>query len=159
MLLFDKSWQFVIFLTINLPNNELWCRRKHNYNGRKHNSIYNNLPLHLYHLDERASNYAGGPMYYIANCLYHDTTKTWWRYQMETFSALLAVCAGNSPVPGEFPTQRPVTRSFNVFFNVRRNKRSSKQSWGWWSETPLRSLWRHCYGREPIGLFGFVRIS
>ena len=36
---------------------------------------------------------------------------TWWRHQMETFSALLAICAGNSPVPGEFPTQRPVTWS------------------------------------------------
>ena len=36
---------------------------------------------------------------------------------METFSALLAICAGNSPVPGEFPTQRPVTRSFVVFFD------------------------------------------
>ena len=35
---------------------------------------------------------------------------------METFSALLALCAGNSPVPGDFPTQRPVTRSFDVFF-------------------------------------------
>ena len=35
----------------------------------------------------------------------------WWRHQMETFSALLAICAGNSPVPGEFPTQRPVTRA------------------------------------------------
>ena len=34
---------------------------------------------------------------------------------METFSALLAICAGNSPVPGEFPAQRPVTRSFDVF--------------------------------------------
>ena len=33
---------------------------------------------------------------------------TWWRHQMETFSALLAICAGNSPVPGEFPSQRPV---------------------------------------------------
>ena len=40
----------------------------------------------------------------------------WWRHQMETFSALLALCAGNSPVPGEFPAQRPVTRSFHVFF-------------------------------------------
>ena len=39
----------------------------------------------------------------------------WWRHQMKTFSALLALCAGNSPVPGEFPTQSPVTRSFDVF--------------------------------------------
>ena len=50
-------------------------------------------------------------------------SKTWWRHQMETFSALLALCAGNSPVPGEFPSQRPVTRSFDVFFDLRRNKR------------------------------------
>ena len=50
----------------------------------------------------------------------------WWRHQMETFSALLAICAGNSPVPGEFPTQRPVTRSFDVFFGLRLNKRLSK---------------------------------
>ena len=53
-------------------------------------------------------------------------------------SALLALCAGNSPVPGEFPAQRPVTRSFDVFFDMRPNKRLSKQSWGWWFETPSR---------------------
>ena len=62
---------------------------------------------------------------------------------METFSALLAICAGNSPVPGEFPTQRPVTQSFDVFFDLRLNKRLSKQWWGWWFETPSRPLWRH----------------
>ena len=43
----------------------------------------------------------------------------WWRHQMETFSALLALCAMNSPVTGEFPAQRPVTRSFDVFFDLR----------------------------------------
>ena len=47
---------------------------------------------------------------------------SWWRHQMETFSALLAICAGNSPVPGEFPAQRPVTRSFDIFFDLRLNK-------------------------------------
>ena len=45
---------------------------------------------------------------------------------METFSALLAICVGNSPVPGEFPAQRPVTRSFDVFFDLRLNKRLGK---------------------------------
>ena len=45
---------------------------------------------------------------------------------METISALLAICAGNSSVPGEFPTQRPVTQSFDVFFDLRLNKRLSK---------------------------------
>ena len=62
------------------------------------------------------------------------------------FSALLAICAGNSPVPGEFPTQRPVTRSFDVFFDLRLNKRLSKQSWSWWFETLSRPLRRHCNG-------------
>ena len=52
-------------------------------------------------------------------------------------------CAGNWPVPGEFPTQRPVTRSFGVHFDLRLNKRLSKQLWGWWFETPSRLLWRH----------------
>ena len=70
--------------------------------------------------------------------------ETWWRHQMEIFSALLALCAGNSPVPGEFPTQRPVTRSFDVYFDLRPNKRLSKQWWGWWFETQSCSLWRHC---------------
>ena len=57
---------------------------------------------------------------------------TWWRHQMETISALLALCEVNSPVIGEFPSQRQVTRSFGVFFDLRLNKRLSKQSWGWW---------------------------
>ena len=63
---------------------------------------------------------------------------------METFSALPAVCAGNSPVTGEFPAQRPMTQSFEIFFDLRLNKRLSKQSWGWWFETPPRPLWHHC---------------
>ena len=67
----------------------------------------------------------------------------WWRHQMETFSALLAICAGNSPVPGEFPIQRPVTRSFDVFFDLRSNKRLSKQWRGWWFETQSYPLWHH----------------
>ena len=45
---------------------------------------------------------------------------------METFSALLAICAGNSLLPGEFPAQRPVTRSFDIFFDLRLIKRLSK---------------------------------
>ena len=44
---------------------------------------------------------------------------------METFSALLAICVGNLPVPGEFPAQKPVTRSFDVFLDLRLNNRLS----------------------------------
>ena len=72
--------------------------------------------------------------------------KAWWRHQMEIFSALLALCAGNPLVTGEFPSQRPVTRSFDVFFDLCLNKRLSKQSCCWWFETPSRPLWRYCNG-------------
>ena len=76
----------------------------------------------------------------------HVSPETWWRHQMETFSALPALCVVSSPVIGEFPTQRPVTWSFEVFFDLRRNKLLNKQSWGLWFETPSCSLWRHCNG-------------
>ena len=56
----------------------------------------------------------------------------WSRHQMDTFSALLALCAGNSSVTGEFPSQRAVTQSFDVFFDLCLNKRLSKQ---WWFES------------------------
>ena len=79
----------------------------------------------------------------IRLCPYVRKGLPWWRHQMETFFASLAICAGNSPVSGEFPAQRPVTRSFDVFFELRLNERLSKQSWGWWSETPSCPLWRH----------------
>ena len=61
-----------------------------------------------------------------------EPKRPWWHHQMEIFSALLAICAGNSPVTGELPTQRPMTQSFGVFFDLSLNKRPSKQSWGWW---------------------------
>ena len=71
-------------------------------------------------------------------CDKHDDVIEW-----KHFFALLALCAGNSPVTGEFPAQRPVTRSFDVFCDLRLNKRLSKQSWGWWFEMLSWSLWRH----------------
>ena len=43
---------------------------------------------------------------------------SWWRHQMERFFVSLGLCAGNSPVTGEFPSQRPVTRSFDGFFFI-----------------------------------------
>ena len=46
---------------------------------------------------------------------------------MVAFSALVAICGGKSPVPGEIPAQRPVTQSFDVFFHLRLNKPLSKQ--------------------------------
>ena len=88
-----------------------------------------------------SSVYYDGWWYFI-----HASSLPWWRHQMETFSMLLAHCVGNSPVTGEFPSQRPVTRSCDVFCHLCLNKRLSKQSRGWWFETPSCSLWRHCNG-------------
>ena len=82
---------------------------------------------------------------------------TWWHHQMETFSALLAICVGNSTVPGEFPTQRPVTRSFDVYFDLRPNKRLSKQLWGWWFETLSCPLWRHCNDLAVVSAASLTR--
>ena len=70
--------------------------------------------------------------------------QTWWRHQMEIFSMLLASCEGDSPVTGEFPSQRPVTRNIDVLFDLQRNKRWNKRSRCWWFETPSCSSWRHC---------------
>ena len=71
----------------------------------------------------------------------------WWCHQMETFSALLALCEGNPTVTGGFLSERPVTRSFGVFFDLLLNKRLDKQSIRRWFETLSRSLWRHCNAR------------
>ena len=59
-------------------------------------------------------------------------------------------------VPGEFPTQRPVTQSFDVFFDLRLNKRLSKQPWGWWFETLSWSLWRHCNAHECSPRYAYI---
>ena len=76
-----------------------------------------------------------------------DTTKhkwSWWRHQMETFSTLLAFYVGNSLATGEFPVQRLVTRSFDVFFDLSLNLQLSKQWRRRWFEMPSRSLRCHC---------------
>ena len=75
---------------------------------------------------------------------------------METSSALLALCVGNSPVSGEFPSQKPVTWIFDVFFDLGLSKRLSKQSRCRWFETPSRSLWRHC---NDIMTYSYMKTS
>ena len=59
---------------------------------------------------------------------------------MEIFSVLLDFCAGNSPVTGESPSQRPVTRSFDVIFHISLTKRLRRRCY----KTTSRSLWRYC---------------
>ena len=63
--------------------------------------------------------------------------------------------------PGEIPTQRPVTRSFDVFFDRRLNKRLSKQPRGWWLETLSCSLWRQSneYDKTSIKIWHLKSIG
>ena len=80
----------------------------------------------LQHLRRKAFNISQNPqntpvtqqvIMYVPN-IWIQGFVSWWRHKMETFSALLTLCAGNSPVTGEFPSRRPVTRSFDVFFDL-----------------------------------------
>ena len=61
---------------------------------------------------------------------------SWWCHKMETFSALLALCARNTLVTSEFLSRRPVTRRFEFFFYLCLNKRLSKQLRYQWFEMP-----------------------
>ena len=70
----------------------------------------------------------------------HDDVIEW-----KNFPRYWPFVIGNSPIPVNSPHKMPVTRSFGVFFDLRLNKRLSKQQWGWWIETPSWSLWRQCY--------------
>ena len=62
---------------------------------------------------------------------------------METIFAQLALCEGKPPVTGVFPSQKVNKASFDIFFDVRLNKRITKQWSRRWFETPGCSLWRH----------------
>ena len=84
-----------------------------------------------------------------------DNYPNWWLPASMTYIFMMTSSNRNifcvtGPLCGKFtgdrwiPSQRPVTRSFDVFFYLRLNKRLSKQSRGWWFKTSSRSLWRHC---------------
>ena len=95
---------------------------------------YNIYILMLY-VSEQRNLHCSGPGISREN---HDDVIKW-----KHFLRNWPLC-GEFTGPGEFPAQRPVTRSFDVFFDLRLNKRFSKQSWGWWFETLSRPVWRHC---------------
>ena len=68
----------------------------------------------------------------------YDLTRDnlWWRHQIETISALLAICAGNSPVTVEFPSQKSMTRTFDIFVDLHLNN-------GWVNTWDAGDLRRH----------------
>ena len=99
------------------------------------------VPIHQFHTSQNS------PVSYltcsIQNRNVHISVLNGEFWDMEAFSSLPALCAGNAPVTGEFLSQKPVTRGFDVFFDLRLNKRLRKQSRRRWLETPSRSLWHH----------------
>ena len=77
----------------------------------------------------------------------------WWDMVTSSNGNIFRVTShlcGNPPVTSEFPAPRPVTRSFDVFFDLRLNERLSTQSWSWWFETLSRPLWRHSNGTRRL---------
>ena len=104
------------FIKLLMISNMLSLIRWHNYNDRQNTARYHNTFESLTMMTSSNGN----------------------------ISRVTGPLCGEFTGPGEFPTQRPVTRSFVVFFDLRLNKPLSKQPWGWWFETPSWSLWRHC---------------
>ena len=66
-------------------------------------------------------------VFHLLACSSSHIPSTWWCHQIETFSTLLALCERNSLVTGEFPSQRPVTQSFDGFFDLHSKKQLNKQ--------------------------------
>ena len=100
---------------------------------------------------ERRYLYTYIAFYYLDSNVINYIVSCEGKYSSEPRNAMVTSSNGNifrvtGPLCEEFAAQRPVTWSFDVFFDLRPNKRSSKQSRGWLLETPSRSLWRHCNG-------------
>ena len=90
--------------------------------------------------------------------IWHNFVGSTFTYSNSNFRIFMTSSNGNifrvtGPICGEIPAQRPVTRSFDVFLDLRLNKRLSKHSWGWWSGTPSRSLRRHPNEEDSLSIF------
>ena len=96
------------------------------------------------------------PMNYAYSLRFNDLAVVWYKSSLSTsliVTSMTIMTSSNGnifhvtdPLCGEFTgdRQRPVAQNFDVFFDLRLNKRLGKQSWGWWFETPSRPLWHHC---------------
>ena len=99
----------------------------------------------LCHIPQTYSQFFNGNDFLVAFTFWREPN-AWWRHQMETFSRYWHFVRGTSPATGEFPLQRSVAWSFDVFFDLCLNKRLSKQQGRRWFETSSRPLWRRCIG-------------
>ena len=78
----------------------------------------------------------------------------WLQYMMTSSNGNISRVT--CPLSGEFPAQRPVTRSFDVLFDLRPNKWMKKQSWGCLFQMPSCSLWRHCNDNFQVSKHLFI---
>ena len=85
-----------------------------------------------------------------------ESAKSWWRHQMKLFRRVTGLLCREFTDHWWFPSQRPVTRSFDVFFDLRLNQQFSKQWRRLWSETSLRLSWRHC---NVTRLFSWITMT
>ena len=121
---FNQSWFWITWKIGNTPTAEVITQ-----------DIYLSFRLFYFHIERNdvRIHYYGGKfrqcMIPVHLIVLHRNVKymSWWRHQMETFSALLALYEGKPSATGVFPSQRLVTWSFDVFFDLRLNKRLSKQ--------------------------------
>ena len=128
--------------------------KSHLYNGNPHalkDGFYIGYGLRICPLaqsingvDNRVSAYVAHPDNHRSRHGWHFAF-SWWRHQMDTFSALLVLCEGNPQSPVDSPHKGQWRQGFDVFFDLRLNKRLSKQSRRRGFETSWHSLWRHCY--------------
>ena len=121
---------------------------KNNWSPSVHNREWNFSIWRIHSSQEMSHTFLQGPLLltyiswthietraWVINNIIMKEDAPWWSHQMDTFSAVLGLCAENSPMTCEFSEQRPVTWGFDVFFDLHLNKWLSKQSWGWIFET------------------------
>ena len=130
----------------------LWCNDDHmnafahmgpRYNGTRLYDACIWTDIRALNISEQYNNSSctdmhGTRTWQPCTCRCPGTQVLWWRHQMETFSASLAIVRESNDHRW-IPLIGPVTRSFGVSFNQRLSKQSRRR----WFETPSPSLWRH----------------
>ena len=111
----------------------------------------------MYHIVTGVTSDVGVPSTYLVYWLWCDRSVAYMITSSNgnIFHVTGPLC-GEFTGPGEFPAQRPMTRSFDVFFHLCLNKRFSKQPQGWWFETPPWSLWLQCNEKSSCDIIVIV---
>ena len=115
-------------------------------------TVFQSIPRSSVIFDENYSSSICNKLYHIygPDCVVKSSIKRMSPLMMTSSNGnifrVTGLLWGEPPVTDGFPSKRQVTRSFDVFFGLRLNKRLSKHSRRQWFDTPPYSLWRHCNG-------------